>query len=52
MSWTLPENGYVSGMGDGTFGPKNATTRAQFAAMIANAMGYESKPDTKSMTLR
>ena len=43
------ENGYVSGMGDGTFGPKNATTRAQFAAMIANAMGYESKPDTKSM---
>ena len=46
------ENGYVSGMGDGTFGPKNATTRAQFAAMIANAMGYESKPDTKSMFAR
>ena len=43
------ENGYVSGMGDGTYDPTGATTRAQFAAMIANAMGYESKPDTKSM---
>ena len=31
-------NGYVSGMGDGTFNPKGATTRAQFASMIAKAM--------------
>ena len=43
------ENGYVSGMGDGTFQPKKATTRAQFASMIANALGYESDPDAASM---
>ena len=42
------ENGYVSGMGDGTFNPTGATTRAQFAAMIANAMGYEADPDVAS----
>ena len=41
-------NGYVSGMGDGTFNPTGATTRAQFAAMIANAMGYEADPDVES----
>ena len=35
------QNGYVSGMGDGTFQPNGATTRAQFASMIAKAMGYE-----------
>ena len=43
------ENGYVSGMGDGTFLPQKATTRAQFASMIANALGYESDPDAASM---
>ena len=44
------ENGYVSGMGDGTFNPTGATTRAQFAAMIANALGYDSNPEeTPSM---
>ena len=43
------ENGYVSGMGDGTFQPKKATTRAEFASMIANALGYESDPDAASM---
>ena len=42
------ENGYVSGMGDGTFNPLGSTTRAQFAAMIANAMGYEADPDVES----
>ena len=42
------ENGYVSGMGDGTFNPTGATTRAQFAAMIANAMGYDDDPDVES----
>ena len=42
------ENGYVNGMGDGTFAPKKATTRAEFAAMIANAMGYEADPDVES----
>ena len=41
-------NGYVSGMGDGTFNPLGFTTRAQFAAMIANAMGYEADPDVES----
>jgi hypothetical protein len=43
------ENGYVNGMGDGTFAPKKATTRAEFAAMIANAMGYEADPNVESM---
>ena len=43
------ENGYISGMGDGTFNPTGATTRAQFASMIANAMGYEADPDVASM---
>ena len=43
-------NGYISGMGDGTFNPTGATTRAQFAAMIANALGYDSNPEeTPSM---
>ena len=35
------EKGYISGMGNGTFEPKTATTRAQFASMIAKAMGYD-----------
>ncbi len=43
------ENGYVSGMGDGTYNPTGATTRAQFAAMIANAMGYDDDPNVESM---
>ena len=43
------ENGYISGMGDGTFNPTGATTRAQFASMIANAMGYEADPEAPSM---
>ena len=34
-------NGYVSGYEDGTFKPTKAITRAEFAAMIANVMGYE-----------
>ena len=34
-------NGYVSGYGDGTFGPTRSITRAEFAAMIAKAMGYD-----------
>ena len=37
--------GYVSGMGDGTFAPNATTTRAQFAAMIANAMGFDAETD-------
>ena len=42
-------NGYVTGMGDGTFAPTKATTRAEFASMIAKAMGYEANPDAPSM---
>jgi hypothetical protein len=42
-------NGYISGMGDGTFAPTKATTRAEFASMIAKAMGYEANPDAPSM---
>ena len=37
-------NGYVSGYPDGTFKPNGSTTRAEFASMIAKAMGYESEP--------
>ncbi len=32
-------DGYVSGYGDGTFGPTRSITRAEFAAMIANVLG-------------
>ena len=42
------ENGYVTGMGDGTFAPKKSTTRAEFASMIAKAMGYTAEPDAPS----
>lgn len=42
-------NGYVTGYPDGTFQPKKATTRAEFASMIAKAMGYEANPDAPSM---
>ena len=34
-------NGYVNGYTDGTFGPTKDITRAQFASMIAKAMGYD-----------
>ena len=34
-------NEYVSGYDDGTFKPGNAVTRAEFASMIAKAMGYD-----------
>ena len=37
--------GYVSGMGDGTFQPNGNTTRAQFASMIAKAMGFDPETD-------
>ena len=42
-------NGYISGMGDGILAPTKATTRAEFASMIAKAMGYEANPDAPSM---
>ena len=34
-------NEYVSGYEDGTFKPGNSVTRAEFASMIAKAMGYD-----------
>ena len=37
--------GYVSGMGDGIFQPNGNTTRAQFASMIAKAMGFDPETD-------
>ena len=43
------ENGYVSGYTDGTYRPLNSITRAEFASMIAKAMGYEANPDAPSM---
>ena len=42
------ENGYVSGYPDGTFKPMQSVTRAEFASMIAKAMGYDSDPDAGS----
>ncbi len=42
------ENGYISGMGDGTFKPTVPPLVPSSLAMIANAMGYESNPDAKS----
>ena len=38
-------NGYMSGLGDGTFGPMKTATRAQFASALACAMGYEAPED-------
>ncbi len=38
-------NGYVNGYTDGTFGPTKDITRAEFAAMVANAFGYETNND-------
>ncbi len=42
-------NGYMSGMGDGTFGPMKTATRAQFATALACAMGYEAPEDTTTI---
>ncbi len=42
-------NGYMSGNGDGTFGPRNTATRAQFASALACAMGYEAPEDTSTI---
>lgn len=38
-------NGYVTGEGNGIFNPYGKTTRAAFAVMIANAMGFDSAND-------
>ena len=42
------QKGYVNGLGNGLFGPYQSTTRAQFASMIANVMGYVDDPDAES----
>lgn len=34
----MATNGYVAGMGGGVFGPDQPVTRAQFAAMLSNAL--------------
>ena len=45
--WALPAvkvlsaNGYVQGMGNGTFAPENNVTRAEFITMAINALGLE-----------
>lgn len=44
----LSEIGIINGMGDGSFGPENEVTRAQFIKMLAglaceSGMGYETK---------
>ncbi len=38
-------NGYVTGEGNGIFNPYGKTTRAAFAAMIANVMGFDPEND-------
>ena len=42
-------NGYMSGLGDGTFGPMKTATRAQFATALACAMGYEAPEDPSTI---
>ena len=37
----MSEHGIVKGYGDGTFGPDDHTLRAQMAAMIARAVGWD-----------
>ncbi|NJD02943.1 MAG: S-layer homology domain-containing protein, partial [Ruminiclostridium sp.] len=34
--------GVINGYPDGTFGPEDSITRAQFAAIVVRALGYES----------
>ena len=43
------QNGYMSGLGDGTFGPMKTATRAQFASALACAMGYEAPEDPSTI---
>lgn len=43
--WTY-ERGIMSGFPDGTFRPEAAITRAQFAAVLANAFGWHDRDDT------
>ena len=38
----------MNGVGDGVFGPKNDTTRAQFAKILAEALGYDPAAYTES----
>lgn len=40
--------GIVAGYGDGTFRPERQVTRAEFAAMLARALGLQGKPDADS----
>lgn len=37
------QNGYVTGEGNGIFNPYGKTTRAAFACMIANVMGFDAE---------
>ena len=44
---TLGIYGLVSGYGDGLFRPENSITRAEFCAMVANALGLHASADSK-----
>lgn len=46
----LTEAGIVSGYGDGTFGPANNLTRAEFMKMLVNALGLADVTATCSFT--
>jgi hypothetical protein len=41
----LAARGVIRGYADGRFGPQDTTLRAQMAALIARAMGWDSQDD-------
>lgn len=46
----LNRRGVIKGYGDGTFGPNNATLRAQMAVLIVRAMGWGGERPTNLFT--
>ena len=46
---TAAQLGYVDGMGDGTYQPSKTTTRAEFAKLLAAALGYDGSNDCDSV---
>ena len=46
---TAAQLGYVNGMGDGTYQPSKTTTRAEFAKLLAAALGYDGSNDCDSV---
>lgn len=55
-SWAAPyiysaaKQGWISGMGDGTFAPNDSITRAQAVTILNKMLGRTADPDVKSLT--